>query len=499
MIADYAPLVAPLARPPMPNPAPRGMERLADDLVAYHARFTPLFQFSEQWHAALLYLQGQLRHLERKTIKPLAPAAVGGSSQSSWDADAMLHAHQAYVGATLSDAEEGAFIIDGCVIPKQGTELVSVARQWYGPLDKRATCQASMVVCYASSRSYTPVNRRLYLPERWFTPADAARRRGCGTPPDVTFRAQSALAGAMVAGLWARGCLPARWALCDEGFGQDTTMLDRPTAQGLWYLAEVPHTTRIWRERRETGVPTGIGQGHPRTRVRVDAAAPAPVGVRGLSTTLPPMAWRRRLLSEGAKGPLVAEVACARMVAVRDRLSDPNVWVVLRCGLGPDAELKAFRSNAADVPEDTLAQRRAARWPVEGGIEEGKGEVSLDHYEERGCIGWHHHVTLNFLAHHFLVQGRLVPVPPQGTMVDAHNRAQFTGQPRLSGVLPLRLGRKSPAMTMHQVRALLQVVPPRPMLIPQRVIAVLRYTHRQNHNAYRSHRKRILRRLLDSS
>ena len=369
MIAAYAPLVAPpSAQPPTLNLAPRDVERLADDLVAYHARFAPFFQRPEQRRAALLYLQGQLLDLERKTIEPLAHAVAGGNvqvlqqfiGQSPWDADAVLQAHQAYVGETLGDAEEGAFILDGCDFPKQGTESVGVARQWCGPLGKRANCQSSVVVCYASPRGYTLVDRRLYLPEPWFTPAYAGRRTRCGIPSDVAFRTHPELAGEMVAGLRARGQLPARWVLCDEGCGRDTALLDRLAAEGLWYLAEVPHPTRVWIERPEVGVPAGTGQGRPRTRVRVDSAAPAPVALGALAASLPPTAWHRRLLSEGAKGPLVAEMACLRAVAVRDGLPGPDVWVVLRRGLGPDADLKAFLSNApADTPEETLAQRGA--------------------------------------------------------------------------------------------------------------------------------------------
>ncbi len=417
MIAAYAPLGAPpSAQPPTLNLAPRDVERLADDLVAYHARFAPLFQRPAQRRAALVYLRGQVLDLERKTIEPLAHAVEGGNvqalqqfiGQSPWDAEAVLQAHQAYVGETLGDAEEGAFIFDGCDFPKQGTESVGVARQWCGPLGKRANCQSSVVICYASPRGYTLVDRRLYLPEPWFTPASAGRRARCGVPADVTFRTHPELAGEMVAGLCARGALPARWALGDEGFGRDTALLDRLAAEGLWYLAEVPHTTRVWRERPATGVPAGTGQGRPRTRVRVDAAAPAPVELGALAASLPPTAWRRHILSEGAKGPLVAEIACLRAVAVRDRLPGPDVWVVLRRSLGPSAELKAFLSNApADTPAQTLAQRSAARWPVERAIEEGKGEVGLDHDEVRGWVGWHHHVTLSFLAHHFLVAARL--------------------------------------------------------------------------------------------
>jgi len=114
MTAAYAPLVAPpSAQPFTPNLAPRDVERLADDLVAYHARFAPLFQRSEQRRAPLLYLQGPLLDLERKTIEPLAHAVVGGDvqalqqfiRQSPWDAEAVLHAHQAWFLGSFDDAD----------------------------------------------------------------------------------------------------------------------------------------------------------------------------------------------------------------------------------------------------------------------------------------------------------------------------------------------------------------------------------------------------------
>jgi len=83
MIAAYAPLVAPpAAQPPTLTRAPRDGERLADDLVADHARFAPLFQRPAQRHAALVYLRGQVRDRERKTSEPLAPAVEGGNVQA---------------------------------------------------------------------------------------------------------------------------------------------------------------------------------------------------------------------------------------------------------------------------------------------------------------------------------------------------------------------------------------------------------------------------------
>ena len=39
-------------------------------------------------------------------------------------------------------------------------------------------------------------------------------------------------------------------------------------------------------------------------------------------------------------------------------------------------------------------------------FEEGKGELGMDPYELRFWRGWHHHMTLVILAHHFLVRLR---------------------------------------------------------------------------------------------
>ena len=41
-------------------------------------------------------------------------------------------------------------------------------------------------------------------------------------------------------------------------------------------------------------------------------------------------------------------------------------------------------------------------------MEEGKGEVGMDHYETRSWRGWHHHMAQTFLAHLFLMRLRLV-------------------------------------------------------------------------------------------
>jgi len=259
-------------------------------------------------------------------------------------------------------------------------------------LGKVANCQASVVACYASQHGYTLVDRRLYLPEKWFTPAYAERRARCGVPPEVTFRTKPQLAGAIVAAVRGRGVLSFRYVTGDEGFGANTALLDQLTAADLIYLAEVPHTTRVWRAPEDDAAPAG----------------PTAVEVGALAAALPVAAWTRHLIKEGAKGPLEADIARVRARATRDGQPGPDVWVVLRRSRGDAPTLKAYLSNAsANTPLATLVWLCGMRWPVETGIREAKGEVGLDHYEVRGWVGWHHHITLSFLAHHFLVRARL--------------------------------------------------------------------------------------------
>jgi SRSO17 transposase len=67
-----------------------------------------------------------------------------------------------------------------------------------------------------------------------------------------------------------------------------------------------------------------------------------------------------------------------------------------------------YLSNApAGIAKADLVRQAGLRWPVETAIEEAKSELGMDHYETRTWRGWHHHMTLTFLARHFLVHLQL--------------------------------------------------------------------------------------------
>ena len=403
------------AAPPPLELSPKEIAALADALVEYHAAFADLYYRKEQAHWGLKYLQGLMLPIERKSIEPMALALEGGDvqalqqfiGQGQWQDAALLQQHWRLVDETLGEAD-GVYIVDGSDFCKQGEHSVGVARQWCGHVGKIDNCQAGVFAAYASRKGYTLLDRRLYLPAEWFDAGHRERWQKCGIPETTRFTTKPALALEMLRAVVAAGTLRFRWVTCDEAFSRDTGFLDAVAAHQRWYYAEVPHDTQVWQARPATAVPPWSGRGRRPRQARVVPGAPAPQRVDQLATVSPTDGWQPYLIKEGSKGPLVAEFACQRGVAVRAGLPGPEVWIVFRRTLGETPELKIYLSNApAHTPLAVLVRMAGMRWPIETAFEESKGGLGLDHYEVRSWLGWHHHMTLCLLAHHFLVRARL--------------------------------------------------------------------------------------------
>src|SRR5712691_2227478 len=342
---------------------------MVEELRAYHAIYSPLFQRRAQRDAAHLYLQGLLATLPRKSIEPMvlavegvAPKAVRAMqsfiSEGTWHDERLLHQHWQAVATDLG-ADDGVLMVDGSDFPTQGVHAVGVQRQYCGELGKRAHCQAGVFVGYVSSQGYTVLDRRLSMPAEWLT---------------------------------------------DDAYGGNPGFLEGVAGLGLGYFAEVPHTTRVWRERPATHIPPWRGRGRRPQRERLVEGAPEAQTVLGVAASLPPTAWTRQTIKEGSQGPMVAEFAALRVLAVRDALPGPDVWLVLR-RQSETGELKTYLCNAPVATAlETCVRMSGMRWPIETCFEDGKQLLGMGDYEVRSWTGWHHHMTLVILAHCFVVR-----------------------------------------------------------------------------------------------
>jgi SRSO17 transposase len=359
------------------------IEHLVEELRAYHAIYSPLFQRREQREAAHSSLQGLLATLPRKSIEPMvlavdgvAPKAVRAMqsflSAGQWNDARLLHQHWKEVDTDLG-AAEGVLMVDGSDVPKQGVHAVGVKRQYCGELGKRANCQAGVCVGSVSSQGYTVLDRRLSVPTEWLTDdAYAARRRQCGLPAETTCKTKPALAQEMLAAVVQSQALRCRWVVADEACGGNPGFLEGVAGRGLWYCAEVPHTTRVWEARPATHVPPWRGRGRRPQRERLGEGAPEARTVLGVATALPAEAWTRQTIKEASQGPMVAALAAMRVVAVRDTLPGPDVWLVRRRHL-ETGELKTSLCHApGDTTLEKLVHMSGMRWPIETCCEDSK-------------------------------------------------------------------------------------------------------------------------------
>lgn len=447
--------------------------QLLPELKRYHEIYSPLFKRREQREHSETYLHGLLLDIPNKSIESMIlhmegddPNAIRASqqfiSQGSWQDEAILQRHWQEVDKDLGD-ENGVLILDGSDFPKQGSESVGVKRQWCGELGKVANCQAGAFLGYASEAGYTLLHRQLYIPKDWFADEFAERRQQCGIPEDLEFKTKPQLGLTMIKQVQEAGTLRFHWLTCDEAFGRDSQFLDQ-ASENVYYFAEVPHDTQVWRDRPATSVPEWKGKGRKPTRKRVQEGEPAAQTVVVIADALPADAWSRRTVKEGSKGPIVADFARLRVVAVRNDLPGPELWLVFRRQIDT-GELKCFLCNApTDTPLTRMVWLSGMRWPIETCFEEGKQEVGLGDYQVRSWTGWHHHMTLCILAHFFLVRVR-------------HN-----------------LHEDAPALTLPQTILLLRSILPKSEFDADLALDIVGYRQRRNHAAYLSHRKKRIAR-----
>ena len=450
----------------------KNIENLQTELEQYTDLYRPLFSRREQKEHYETYLKGLMLSLPNKSVETMILNTKGDDpnairnlqhfmSEGRWVDEPVLQRHWQEVSEDLGEPD-GVLIGDDSGVPKQGSESVGVKRQWCGQLGKRANCQVGVFLGYASRHGHTLLDRRLYLPREWVEDkAYTERRRKCGIPDDITFQTKPALLLEMVKAVHAAGSLPFRWFTCDEAYGRDTAFLDQ-VGDYVSYLAEVDQTTQVWLTRPQTAIPDWVGRGRKPTREHLCEGEPPAQTVATIAASLPGEQWHRQTIKEGSKGTLVADFATLRVVAVRDGLPGPDLWLVFRRNPAT-GDLKCYLSNApVQTALSTFAWLSGMRWPIETCFENGKQEVGLGDYQLRSWLGWHHHVTLCILAHFFLVR------------------------------LQIRLKDEAPYLTLPQAIVLLKAALAQPQPNAAKAIEIINYYQRRHHSAYLSHRKRRL-------
>ena len=387
------------------------IKEFMNELKGFHEQFADCFQRSESREHFFKYMVGQFSPLERKSIEPIALSVKDGNvralqrfvSDAPWDDEEMIARYRSLVNDDLG-SPEGALIFDESGFVKKGQESIGVARQYCGTIGKVDNCQVGVFSGYVSDYGYALVDKRLFIPEKWFTDDYLDRRKKCKLPEDAAFKTKPQLAVEMLNTVSNENVLPFKYVLADSLYGISPEFIAAVDAlPDKTYLVSVPKDTLCWLKRPMTITRHYRWGGKDRTKTVLVDPDSKPVSVDELARNINDYFWYRRKVSEGTKGPIVYEFTRRQVILAAAGLPRKTVWLLIRRTLDDDPQFSFFISNAsASTRLKTLVWLSGLRWAIEQCFEETKSELGMDHYEVRKFTGWQHHMLTCMLAHFFL-------------------------------------------------------------------------------------------------
>ena len=345
-----------------------------NELRGFHEQFAECFQRSESREHFFSYMAGQFSDLERKSIEPIALALKDANvralqrfvSDAPWDDDKIISKYRSFVNDDLG-SPDGALIFDESGFVKKGQDSVGVARQYCGTIGKVDNCQVGVFAGYVSERGYALVDKRLFIPEKWFGDDYLERRKKCKLPADTVFRTKPELAAEMLNAFSQEDVLPFKYVLADSLYGVSPEFIAGVEAlPGKTYFVSVPKDTLCWLKRPMTITKEYRWGGKKRTkRVLVDPDG-KPLAVKDLAKNMNDYFWYRRKVSEGTKGPVVYEFTRRRVILSAAGLPNITVWLLMRRTLGDDPQYSYFISNASGSTRlKTLVWLSGLRWAID--------------------------------------------------------------------------------------------------------------------------------------
>jgi SRSO17 transposase len=352
------------------------IRELDSEYIELMNRIAKVFASEPGLKTAKKYVIGLLSPIERKNGWQMAEA-VGEATpytlqqflyRGQFSADCLRDELRGYVNDKLGD-EDGVLIVDETGFIKQGKMSCGVKRQYSGTAGRIENCQIGVFLTYASAKGHAPMDRRLYIPEDWFT--DPARCQKAGVPDTITFQTKPQMALEMIQEATAAGVCY-RWVTGDCVYGDYRTIR-------LWLEEE--HKCYVLCVSGKEYVQMGW------RRVSVSSV------LKGLDEA----GWFEASCGDGSKGARIYDWQAIetgfklmegwkRYLLVRRSKTDPN-------------QLRAYACFAPEnISLEKLIQVAGTRWTVERCFAESKSEVGLDQYEVRSYSGWYKHITFACLA-----------------------------------------------------------------------------------------------------
>jgi len=430
------------------------VERLGENLYTFWERYRGCFRTRtrDTSENAYLYWRGQLTMEDARNFANIERRLQGSDGQalqqfmadSPWAGQAVCRQIQAEIAAHPILQHGGLAILDESANEKAGDHSAGAGRQYNGRLGKNEMSQVVTGLAYAhpASGTWVLVDTELFLPQDWFTPAWAERRRAVGVPATRTFATKLELGVQMLRRARAQG-LPFEFVACDDFYGKSREFRAILDAEQIQYAAEVPSDTQVYLQCPKVGVPRKRHRtGRTPTRRQV-LSRQVPHEVRALARSSK-TTWQRVAVRHTERGELLAEFAVLPVWTLTEARDVRREWLVIR--RDRDGKLTFVLLNAPEqMPAATLIERSCQRYFTERTYQDAKSELGWADLQALKYRALEHHMALTAAATWFVAEVKL------------QWRELYARDPKLARQLEVEV---LPALSTANVRELLQAVLP---------------------------------------
>jgi SRSO17 transposase len=370
-------------------------------------------------------------------------------SDSPWSAQAVIQQVQEEIKATPELSRGGVLLLDESADEKAGPDSAGAGRQHNGRLGKIEMSQVGVFLAFYKEMVWTWVDGELFLPEFWFTPAMAKARQRAGVPKERQFATKVKLGWRMIQRVQANG-LPFEALACDDLYGRSGWLRREMDGAHILYMAEVPESTQVYLTKPEFGVPPARPDGRGRQATRPKVLSPdKPVAVQQV-VNLADTVFQRIRVRSTERGELDDPFAMRRVWTIRDGTLAEE-WLVIRHEYG-QRYTYALSNAPANASREYLAWLKCVRHFVERANQDTKSETGWAELQAQKYRAWEHHLAMTILATWFIAQTK-------------HEWAlTYRRDPELAQQLELDV---LPALSVANVRELLQATMPLPQLSPE--------------------------------
>jgi SRSO17 transposase len=368
---------------------------LGPALAEYLREFADCFGRSEPREHLRHYVRGQLSHLQRKSVEPIAlfnniaPRTLQEFLTTDvWDHPRARDRVQQIVARDHEDPK-AIGIIDDSGHPKSGRKTPGVQRQYCGRLGKTANCVVTVQLAFSSfdTRFRTMLDTELFLPECWSQ--DRERCRKAGIPDEVVYRPKHLIALELLERAQNNG-VHLEWITTDSWYSEKPDFLAGLEQRQYRYVVEIPRNLHGWLY-------------HPGDQPRHPAR-----GVEELCHHAKPMTrqqWTPFHIKNTDKGPMVWMVKSAPFWLWRgDQVLGGYHLLWAYDPLQPQEEKWFLVWDPVADRLETWLHVAFARWPVERVLEDKKSEVGFSHFEVRKYQAVMRHLYISLVSHLFLAR-----------------------------------------------------------------------------------------------